>query len=85
MVDTENPIHTQAAILSTSEVPGTQAVFRDAEKKNLVGPEGVRAACEFIVKGAKPLLTAKQPPFYKAISFAEAYTLCLYQSKKKKR
>jgi len=47
--DKENPQHTQAAILSITEVPRNQVVFDD-----FVGAEGFLKACRFAVEGELP-------------------------------
>ncbi len=61
--DAKNPKHTQAAILSITEVPGTQVVFEDAEGE-FSGPDGFRRACQFAVSGELPVLTIpeERPP-----------------------
>ena len=47
--DPQNPIHTQAARLSITEVPRTQVVF-----KNFDGPDGFLRACIYAVEGQLP-------------------------------
>lgn len=54
--DKENPQHTQAAILSITEVPGTQVVFND-----YVGEEGFEAAARFVLTKGLPEIVLKEP------------------------
>jgi len=48
--------HTQAAILSISEVPKTQVVYKNKDGQNFVGGEGFRDACDFAVHGTLPVI-----------------------------
>jgi len=57
--DPQNSRHTEAAILSMTEVPGTQVIYRD-EKGIFVGPNGFFHACQFAVAGKFPVI--KLPP-----------------------
>lgn len=47
--DPKNPRHTEAAVLSMTEVPGTQVKYSDESGEIFVGPDGFRRACEFAV------------------------------------
>lgn len=47
--DCKNSKHTQAAILSMTEVPGTQVFYKDNDDKIFVGADGFLRACEFAV------------------------------------
>lgn len=47
--DPKNGKHTQAAILSITEVPGTQVVYRD-KIAPFIGPGGFLRACQFAVE-----------------------------------
>lgn len=54
--DPKNPIHSMAATLSITEVPGTQVVFEEFS-----GDEGFFKACKFAVEKALPTITAREP------------------------
>lgn len=47
--DPKNGKHTQAAILSITEVPGTQVIYQD-EIAPFIGPGGFLRACQFAVE-----------------------------------
>ncbi|MFA5644568.1 MAG: AIR carboxylase family protein [Patescibacteria group bacterium] len=72
--DKNNERHTQAAILSITEVPGTQVIFR----KEFIGDHGLYRACQLAVSPelddlpAIKLPTAKPP---EDLSLAEALAL----------
>lgn len=53
--DRHDELHTQAAELSISEVPGTQVVYRDAAGQ-FVGADGFRRACVLAAQGGLPVL-----------------------------
>jgi len=54
--DKDNSEHTQTAVSSITDVPGTQVVF-----DNFVGSEGFLRACQFAVKNELPEITLKSP------------------------
>jgi len=58
--DLENQKHTQAAILSISEVPGTQVIYQD-EKGEFIGPDGFYRACKFAMMGKLPTIKLPSP------------------------
>ncbi len=58
--DPNNAIHTQAAELSISEVPGTQVVFNDGWAR-FIGPDGFRRACQYAISGELPVITLPEP------------------------
>lgn len=47
--DPKNPRHTEAAVLSMTEVPNTQVKYSDESGEIFVRPDGFRRACEFAV------------------------------------
>lgn len=47
--DTQNERHTQAAILSITEVPGTQVIYQDTTSEHFIGPFGFYRACELAI------------------------------------
>ena len=60
--DVSNEKHTQAAMLSISEVPGTQVVYiPEFSDKQFVGQEGFAAACIFAVSGDLPKIKIPAP------------------------
>jgi phosphoribosylcarboxyaminoimidazole (NCAIR) mutase len=69
--DREKDLHTEAAILSITQVPGTQVIFEDADGQ-FVGEDGFLAACEFAAQGKFPQLVLKEPPESMDFSIAEA-------------
>ena len=71
--DPKDPKHTQAAVTSTSEVPGIQAIWADNDGSPLVGAKGYLWACKFAVEGELPKVYAKDPPSYKRLTLQEAH------------
>ena len=55
--DKTNPKRTEVAVVSITEVPGTQAVF-----DNFVGEEGFLKACQFAVEGELPQIEYRSAP-----------------------
>ena len=74
MEDPKDYKHTVAAITSTSEVPGIQAIHTNDAGKALVGSEGVLWACGYAAHGQFPTLKAKTPPPYRRLKLVEALT-----------
>lgn len=58
--DVKEPIHTEAATLSISEVPGTRVIYRD-EEEQFIGYEGFLRACQYAVSGEIPDLKTMIP------------------------
>ncbi len=58
--DPQNDKHTQAAILSITEVPGTQVIYRD-EQGEFIGPQGFLRACKFAIFGDLPEMKIPSP------------------------
>jgi len=52
--DHNSQIHTLAAELSITEVPGTQVAFKDESDEVFVGADGFLRACKFAVNGELP-------------------------------
>lgn len=55
--DTNNPMHTIAAMLSISDVPGTHVIFDG----NHVGTNGMCHACDIVIRGELPPITLPDP------------------------
>jgi len=72
--DPINEQHTQAAILSITEVPGTQVVYKD-EEGLFVGHNGFLRACQFAVKGKFPVLFLPEPRATLDLSLNDALVL----------
>ena len=70
-VDPDNVDHTQAAMLSISEVPKTQVVFEDG-KGQFVGKEGFTRACELAIHGEFPEITIPEPKPARTFTLDEA-------------
>ena len=68
--DPANNIHTLAAKLSISEVPGTQVVHADNDG-NFLGAEGFVRACRFAAAADLPKVTLPKPKPSQKRSFAE--------------
>ena len=66
-----NQKHTEAAILSITEVPGTQVVFKD-EEGSFVGREGFLRACIAATKGNLPKIVLPGPKSIMDLSLQEA-------------
>lgn len=62
--DEKEERHTAAAILSITEVPGTQVVFQDMDGKPFVGRKGFEMACLLAAQGKLPKIVLKdgKPP-----------------------
>lgn len=75
--DPRDPIHTMAAILSITEVPGHQVVFSD-ESGKFIGANGFLCACRFTISGKLPTITLPKPrpleTFTLEAAIAEAIT-----------
>ncbi|MDD5527422.1 MAG: AIR carboxylase family protein [Patescibacteria group bacterium] len=69
--DLKNPLHTQAAILSITQVPGTKVIFEDAAGQ-FVGSAGFTRACQYAATGQFPEITLKDPPETKDYSVEQA-------------
>jgi phosphoribosylcarboxyaminoimidazole (NCAIR) mutase len=69
--DLDNNCHTLAAKLSITEVPGNQVVFDD-ERKNFIGSDGFKRACEFAMNGLLPTITLPSPRPQETFSLKEA-------------
>lgn len=69
--DPKDDRHTMAAVLSISEVPNTQVIYKD-EEGQFVGPDGFRRACEFAVSGDLPKITEPEPRPPSGLSLDEA-------------
>ena len=65
--DQDNPKHTQAAILSITELPGSSVVFH-----NFVGEEGCLRAAQYAAQGRYPLINLKEqkPPVCRSMEAA---------------
>jgi len=58
--DPKSEQHTQAAILSITEVPGSQVIYKDKEGV-FIGSNGFLRACQFAVQGKFPVLFLPEP------------------------
>lgn len=76
--DKKNEQHTKAAILSITEVPGTQVVFQD-EAGFFIGPHGFERACSFAAKGYLPEVSLPEPKPIMDLSLNEALVLLSQQ------
>lgn len=76
--DLGNDLHTLAAKLSITEVPGNQVVFDD-ERKNFVGSDGFTRACEFAINGLLPTITLPLPRPSELLSLKDAISEAHYQ------
>lgn len=65
--DPSNPEHTQAAVLSITEVPGRQVVFRD-----YVGSMGFYWACRDAVSNELPQIKLSQPKQWLELTLPQA-------------
>ncbi|MFH1866621.1 MAG: AIR carboxylase family protein [Patescibacteria group bacterium] len=65
--DPDNTVHTEAAKLSISEVPGTWVVFN-----NYVGRYGFFEACMFAVSADLPVIKLKKPKLLKRRTLVKA-------------
>jgi len=72
--DKKNEQHTQAAILSIIEVPGTQVIYKD-EEELFVGPNGFLRACQFAVQGKFPAISLPEPRATLDLSLNDALAL----------
>jgi len=59
--DEKDDIHTLAARLSITEVPGTQVVFHAPDGRTFSGKNAFLLACRFAVEGELPVITLKKP------------------------
>lgn len=76
--DPKNFNHTQAAILSVSEVPGTQVVFSSRSPNYFVGAEGFEDACKRAVRMEEiPDLRIPEPREAERLGLQEAIDLAL--------
>jgi len=69
--DKDDDRHTQAAILSITEVPGTQVVFKD-EKSNFIGSHGFWDACQFAISQELPKIKLPSPKEPRDFSLKQA-------------
>jgi phosphoribosylcarboxyaminoimidazole (NCAIR) mutase len=69
--DKDNEQHTQAAILSITEVPGTQVIYKEGGQV-FVGEAGFVAACSFAVCCELPKLKLPEPKPTMDLSLEEA-------------
>ena len=74
--DLENEKHTQAAILSITEVPGTQVIYQDNEGA-FVGPQGFLRACQFVINGQLPEIKLPASKKTMDLSLEEAVRLSI--------
>lgn len=65
--DLKNPIHTQAAILSITELPGSEVIF-----DNYVGSEGCLQAAQDASRGVYPVIKLKEQKSAVRRTIAEA-------------
>lgn len=73
--DMDNNIRrTQAAILSISEVPQTQVIYKNEAGENFVGEKGFRDACDFAVNGTLPVISLPDTKKIRNFSLQEAIT-----------
>jgi phosphoribosylcarboxyaminoimidazole (NCAIR) mutase len=72
--DPVNEQHTQAAILSITEVPGTQVVYKDGQDL-FVGHNGFLKACQFAVCGKFPIIFLPEPRATLDLSLNDALVL----------
>jgi len=57
--DPKNNRHTRAAVLSMTEVPGTQVIYKKTEAI-FIGPEGFWGACQLAINGKLPKIELPQ-------------------------
>lgn len=72
--DHENQNHTQAAILSITEVPGTQVVFED-KRGQFIGHGGFYHACKMAAVGDLPKIKLPAPKESMRMGIDEAIAL----------
>lgn len=72
--DPDNKNHTQAAILSITEVPGTQVVFED-QRGQFVGHGGFYHACKMAAVGDLPKIKLPTPKESMRLSIDEAIAM----------
>ena len=79
--DNTNIQHTNAAILSISDVPGTQVIFN---KREHVGPEGMLKACQLAAEGELPKIVLPDPTKkpYGTYSWEEVFQIARKKTKK---
>lgn len=77
--DVKNERHTQAAILSITEVPGTQVVYQDDVIGFFIGINGFVRACWFAAKGYLPEVSLPEPKPIMDLSLNEALVLLSQQ------
>lgn len=71
--DKKNPKNTEAAILSITQVPGTQVIFRD-----YVGSRCFLRACQDVVEGELPQIKLKPIPLYNRRTINHACLAAIY-------
>ncbi len=59
--DPKNTDHTLAAMLSISEVPGTQVVYKDSGGAQFIGSKGFVAACALAIKNKEAVIKLSEP------------------------
>ena len=69
--DAGNPMHTEAALLSITEVPGTQVVFQN-ENGPFKGREGFFQACKVATEKELPKIKLPEPKPTRDLSLQEA-------------
>lgn len=72
--DINEPRHTQAALLSISEVPGTQVIFKDGDGE-FIGSAGFLRACRFAALVRLPTITLPAPKPARDLSLLEAISI----------
>lgn len=72
--DPKDERHTQAAILSITEVPGTKVVYAD-DGGLFVGSSGFLRACKFATHGTLPAINLPEPKPIMDLSLREAFVL----------
>lgn len=70
--DPKNERHTQAAILSITEVPGTQVIYKNYAGEKFIGSPGFLAACIMAVEQPLPVINLPEPKRSRDLSLAEA-------------
>ncbi|MFA4999944.1 MAG: AIR carboxylase family protein [Patescibacteria group bacterium] len=75
--DDDYPKHTHAAMLSVSEVPGTQVIFAD-EGGQFIGPNGFFRACQFATMRQLPEIKLPEPKEIADLNLDEALIMAQY-------
>lgn len=67
--------HDHAAVLSITEVPGTQVIYKDKKDQFFFGSNGFLRACQFAVEENLPEIKLKKAPDTMDLSLEEAFKL----------